>query len=541
MSQEKQYLKPNIVLEPLIDQWYAWTHLVFPPTAGLNFKHRHLKIMNSYVQAPQIHAAAAKNPKMLGGPFMNYEGIRKEEVKELISDTKSKRARYLELADAIHELDKMLLEKADGYSLEHLYDEIPEMLKGYVELNYDLNSHPTYKLIEPLIYKSELYDDSAQSIALWETDNDERPFVLSTARLQDDNVVELNIPFASSMVDQLHQMKYKGGDVNSLIAALDLSAEKETLFRSFFTPQAPQPYQPYMGDKVRMRYFGHACILLETQNINILVDPVISYYGYQADVNRFSMSDLPDQIDYVMITHNHQDHILFETMLSLRHRVKNIIVPKGTMGRLQDPNLKIMFNVLGFHNIIELGDMETLEFEDAKITGLPFLGEHGDLDIHSKLCYHITIGNKTMMFMADSCNIEPRLYDHVVKHIDPVDVIFLGMECDGAPFSWVYGPLINGEVERDKDNSRRLAGSNYLRGKALVDTFKPKELYVYAMGLEPWVEFISSVRYDENSNPIQASNKLIDYCTSKEIAAERLYGEKEILYSMAPEEEPALT
>lgn len=540
MSQEKYYLKPNIVLEPLIDQWYAWTHLVFPPTAGLNFKHRHLKIMNSYVQAPQIHAAAAKNPKMLGGPFMNYEGIRKEEVKELINNTKEKRAGYLALADAIHELDAMLLEKGDGYSLEHLYEEVPDMLKGYVELNYDLNSRPMYKLIEPLIYKSELYDESAQSIAIWETNNDERPFVLSTARLQDDNVVELRIPFASPIVDKLHKMKTEGGDIEALIADLDLTEEKKALFRTFFTTTAPRPYEAYKGDKVRMRYFGHACILLETENINILVDPVISYYGYQAELDRYSMNDLPDKIDYVMITHNHQDHILFETMLSLRHKVKNIIVPKGTMGRLQDPNLKIMFNVLGFNNIIELGDMETLEFADARITGLPFLGEHGDLDIHSKLCYHIHIGNKTMMFMADSCNIEPRLYDHVVKHIEPVDVIFLGMECDGAPFSWVYGPLINGEVDRDKDTSRRLAGSNYERGRALVDTFQPKELYVYAMGLEPWVEFISSVRYDENSNPIQASNKLIAYCDTKNIMAERLYGEKEILYSREMQEEPAM-
>ncbi|MFM7856501.1 MAG: hypothetical protein ACKO96_32415, partial [Flammeovirgaceae bacterium] len=82
----------------------------------------------------------------------------------------------------------------------------------------------------------------------------------------------------------------------------------------------------------------------------------------------------------------------------------------------------------------------------------------------------------------------------------------------------------------DKDNSRRLAGSNFERGKALVDIFEPAEVYVYAMGQEPWVEFISSIKYTDESNPIVASNKLIEYCREKEIIAERLYGEKEILY-----------
>src|SRR5215212_6361572 len=111
------YLKPNVVLEPLVDKWYAWTHLIFPPTHALNILSRHLKIMNSYVQAPQVHFAAAKNPKMLGGPFMNYATLRTPEVKELVSETIKQRKNMLELAQAIREVDT-LLQPADGNSLE---------------------------------------------------------------------------------------------------------------------------------------------------------------------------------------------------------------------------------------------------------------------------------------------------------------------------------------------------------------------------------------------------------------------------------------
>jgi hypothetical protein len=65
---------------------------------------------------------------------------------------------------------------------------------------------------------------------------------------------------------------------------------------------------------------------------------------------------------------------------------------------------------------------------------------------------------------------------------------------------------------------------------AIVDIFKPKEVYVYAMGMEPWLEFISSIKYTPESNPIVQSNELVKLCREKRITAERLFGEKELLY-----------
>ena len=51
------------------------------------------------------------------------------------------------------------------------------------------------------------------------------------------------------------------------------------------------------------------------------------------------------------------------------------------------------------------------------------------------------------------------------------------------------------------------------------------------MGLEPWLEFISSIKYTDESRPIIQSNMLTEYCKEKGMVAERLYGEKELLYS----------
>ena len=47
--------------------------------------------------------------------------------------------------------------------------------------------------------------------------------------------------------------------------------------------------------------------------MSALFDPVLSY-TYESGISRYTYDDLPDRIDYVLVTHNHQDHILFETL-----------------------------------------------------------------------------------------------------------------------------------------------------------------------------------------------------------------------------------
>ncbi|QJB36080.1 MBL fold metallo-hydrolase [Chitinophaga oryzae] len=525
------YLKPNLVIEPLFKRWYAWSYLIPPATAARNVTGRHMKIINSYIQAPQIHMEAVRNPKMKGGPFMDFGRNRVEEVRALREETLSSQQDLVALSDALKELDQLLKEHAKGYSLEPLYAKVPDILKGYVELNYDLNNQPSFRIVESLLYKSKYYQEQFQSIALWVTENDERPFVLSTPRLDEPNVLHLPVAFNDRVIDEIARMKHTPNTISYLKELLNVSREDEALLETFFTKDAPPPYQRYEGDKIRMRYFGHACILIETKEVSILVDPLISYYGYNTELARFSDMHLPPVIDYVLITHNHQDHILFETLLPLRHRIRNIVVPRGGYGQLQDPNLKMVLQQTGFKNVLELEEMGTLEMGDCTITGIPFFGEHSDLSISTKICHYLQINDFKIMFAADSCVVEPRLYEHVQKEIGKLDVLFLGMECDGAPLSWLYGPLLTRDLPRDMDASRRLAGSNFERGSAIVDIFQPAELYVYAMGQEPWLEFISSIKYTDESNPIVASNKLISECKEKGLAAERLFGEKEILYN----------
>lgn len=530
---EQLYLRPNIQVEPLFDHWYAWSHLMPPCTAARNITERHFPIMDSYINAPQVHAAAVKNPKMMGGPFIDYDGRRVDEIRAIRNRAKTERKHLIELSSALAVLDAMLRTNAKGLSLQPLYAMIPECLRGYVELGYDVNNNPSFRIIESLMYLSHFYDTSAQSVTFSITTGDDRPFVLSTPRLSGPGLLHLPWKFADERLDKIFKMKDQSATWREIRDLFAVTEDEATLLRTFFTEEKPKPYLAYDGPGVRWRYFGHACILVESRGKTILFDPVLSY-TYESDISRYTYADLPPKIDYVLITHNHQDHILFETLLQLRCRIGTIIVPRNGAGQIQDPSLKLTLEAAGFPNVEELPELESIQFDDeCSVTALPFFGEHSDLAICTKLAYLIRLGNEKLLFAADSCNVEPLLYRHLHREFGDISALFLGMECDGAPLSWLYGPVLFQRPDRAVDLSRRLNGSNYEQAIAIVNEFKCKEAYVYAMGQEPWLNHVMSLKYTPESRPIVESNRLIQECQSRGMTAERLFGEKEILLENA--------
>jgi len=527
MESEVVFLKQNVLMEPLFNQWYAWPYLIPPATAAMYVAHQHVKLMQSFISAPQIHVAALENPAMIGGPFINYDAGKTGAIRELLDRTTAEQSDLLALADAIKMLDEILANEASGYSLEPLYPKVPDILKGYVELTYDLHNNASFRLIEGLLYKSRYYNEGSQSLMLSLAESDARPFVFSTPRLSKPGALTLKLPFSDVRLDELCKMKYVAQPFRQIKELLQVKDEDAELFSTFFTEKSPPPASSYEGDDIRIRYFGHACILIETREVSILFDPVISY-GYENGTSCFLYPDLPKSIDYVVITHNHQDHCMFETLLQLRHTVKNVIVPKNSGGGLIDPSLKLTLQSVGFKNVREIDELDPLEIDGGAIIGLPFLGEHADLNIRTKMAYLINLKGRSILCAADSNNIEPKLYERVYESIGDVDVLFIGMECDGAPMSWLYGPLFTRPVTRKMDQSRRFDGSNYEKARDIVDRLNPSEVYVYAMGQEPWLTFLTSIKYTPESRPIVESDKLVEYCTGRGMSSERLFCQKEI-------------
>jgi L-ascorbate metabolism protein UlaG (beta-lactamase superfamily) len=527
---DKVYLKPNVLAEPLFNQWYAWPYLISPPAAAMFVANLHLKILQSFVNAPQVHVSALKNPAMLGGPFVNYDADKVGVIKELMERTKREQDHMLRFAEAVKQLDNTLSDQATGYSMEGLYEKAPDVLRGYVELVYDAKNHPSIRFIEGLLYKSPFYNTASQSVALSLVTDDRRPFILSTPFVEDERHVTLNLPFDDEGLDQLFRMKKEPQLYEHIKEVLGVADEQGELFSSLFTTANGHGPAGYDGDGVRIRYFGHACLLIESSRTSILCDPLISY-DIETGIPRYTYRDLPDVIDYVLITHGHQDHCILESLLQLRHKIRQIVVPRSSGGKLIDPSLKLALENIGFKNVAEIDELETIKVGDGAITGIPFLGEHADLDIRTKMAYLVKLKGQTIMCAADSNNIDPKLYAHVRELSGVVDVVFLGMECDGAPLTWLYGPLLTRSLSRKMDQSRRFNGSDCEKALNIIETLGSKRAYVYAMGQEPWLTFLTSIQYTNESRPILESDKLVEECRRRGVEAMRLFGCDEILFA----------
>ncbi|WP_233602394.1 MBL fold metallo-hydrolase [Corallococcus sp. CA047B] len=529
MSVDRQvFLKRNVVLDPLFNHWYAWTHLISPATAALNVAN-HVKIMKSFLANPEVHEDAAKDPQMMGGPFLDCPVDQSDRVAALLERTLVTQAKPLELVEALKGLDALLAKEGQGLSLESLYARVPAPLRGYVELFYDQENRPTFRLFESLLYRSPFYNRGAQALELFESGADGRPFMLSTPRLEDPTRLHVSLTLDSPAIDALVRAKWTATSLGTLRDSLHLTAAQVPLLDALVTDTCESRVsEPYRGEQVRVRYFGHACVLMEAGGVSVITDPIISYDD-AGGIDRYSFSDLPETLDYVLITHNHQDHAQIETLLHLRHRVKTVLVPRNDSGSLLDPSLKLTLEHLGFRNVVAVDDLQTLDIPGGSIMALPFLGEHGDLLIRAKTGYIVSMGGRSVLFAADSRNMEPELYAHVHRWVGDVDMMFVGMECEGAPGSWVYGPLMLRPLTRKMDQARRLNGSGFEQAASLVKQFNPRSVWVYAMAQEPWLRHVLGLAYTPESIQIIESDRLVKHCRERELPCERLYGRSEMV------------
>ncbi len=96
------------------------------------------------------------------------------------------------------------------------------------------------------------------------------------------------------------------------------------------------------SDQPVIVWFGHSSYLIRYHNFTILVDPVFS--GYASPIGIFgkafpgsdvySVDDLPS-IDLLILTHDHYDHLDYNTIAKLHPKVKQIIAPLGLNAHLE--------------------------------------------------------------------------------------------------------------------------------------------------------------------------------------------------------------
>ncbi len=132
------------------------------------------------------------------------------------------------------------------------------------------------------------------------------------------------------------------------------SASRTKMFKDFFfgKPANTKPPQPLPSVKTDLKnlsndnptivWFGHSSYLIQSKNFNILVDPVMQ--GHASPLVMFakpfvgsdvySISDLPS-IDLVLLTHDHYDHLHYESIQKLASKAKYFVTSLGVGAHLE--------------------------------------------------------------------------------------------------------------------------------------------------------------------------------------------------------------
>jgi N-acyl-phosphatidylethanolamine-hydrolysing phospholipase D len=122
-----------------------------------------------------------------------------------------------------------------------------------------------------------------------------------------------------------------------------------------------------------LTWIGHASFLLQVDGLNILTDPHLTKRAspvFFAGPSRttppgLSIDDLPD-IDIIVISHNHYDHLDYQTILKIMRKQQEnpplVLVPL---------KLKKLLQSFGASNIKELEWWESTSYKNLKIHSVP--------------------------------------------------------------------------------------------------------------------------------------------------------------------------
>ncbi|WP_241676594.1 MBL fold metallo-hydrolase [Flavobacterium pectinovorum] len=90
------------------------------------------------------------------------------------------------------------------------------------------------------------------------------------------------------------------------------------------------------ADSDALVWFGHSSVFMQLEGKKILIDPVFSGkasplpWGVRAykGSDIYSVADMPE-IDYLFISHDHYDHLDYETIVGLKDKVKHVVCGLG--------------------------------------------------------------------------------------------------------------------------------------------------------------------------------------------------------------------
>lgn len=285
-----------------------------------------------------------------------------------------------------------------------------------------------------------------------------------------------------------------GYNIFSALGAL-WSRSKEAIPR-IELPSIKQDLQHFHSEKPAIIWFGHSSYLIHANGVNILVDPVLSGYAsflsFQfrafkgADI--YKVADMP-QLDYILLTHNHYDHLDYNAIRSLAARTNAFVTPLDVSKTIKHLATKEA-------RITELNWWQSLQLADnIKITSTParhFSGRSLRRNGSLWTSYVLEIDRYKIFIGGDSG------YDSHFKSIGdkfgPFDIALL--ECGQYNKMWPYIHSMPEEL---------IAEGYDLQAKVIMPVHWAK----FALALHPWHEPIQRFVAAADNAGIQYTTPMI--------------------------------
>ena len=233
------------------------------------------------------------------------------------------------------------------------------------------------------------------------------------------------------------------------------------------------------GDEPVLVWFGHSSYLLRVNGKTILVDPVFS--GNAAPLsfmvkafpgsNNYSVADLPE-IDCLLLTHDHYDHLDYKTIVQLKKKVKQVVCSLGVSAHL---------TYWGYDRsvICDLDWWERFEGDGFSLTATParhFSGR-GLKRAQSLWSSFVLEAGACRLFLGGDSGYDTH-FAEIGKRFGPFDLAIL--ECGQYNVMW---PLIHMMPEET------VQAAIDLRAKRLLPVHWAK----FRLSMHPWYEPVERV------------------------------------------------
>ena len=230
-------------------------------------------------------------------------------------------------------------------------------------------------------------------------------------------------------------------------------------------------------DNFSIYWIGHSSTIIEINHYRVIIDPVLDnasplYFGVERYTKRvIERNQLPD-MDYIILTHNHYDHLERKTVISFKKG--HFIVPLGLGYTLENWGIDK-------NRITELGWGDKFSEEGIEIIGEEanhFSGRYL-LDANKTLfnSYIISGGGKNIFWSGDTGYSE-HFKDIYNKYKIEFDLVAL--ECDVYNNGWKNSHLFPHEV---------IQAAKDLNTKNLF----PIHWGVFDLAFHPWHESIDTI------------------------------------------------